>query len=295
MSSSSLAGWMSMQQHRHATGLRGVLFWLRQLLLLAMFEWRRVFGNKKAWLVLLALVLVWGTLFWQVLLPLSVKLQDPTLRLMAYQGLAQLGLANLSAWRLPEVAMFWLLCCSVWPVASMLLTASQTCRDRQQGTLRFLLLRTTRSQLFFGRFFGHWLLMGWLMLAVNILFLTMLALQYQHIPWAAASQMPQLWCNAMLMMLPFVSLMALCSVWAKSSRVALAMAICGVAVLAVAISQLRHLWPDAVELLTWLPGARLDQWLEIAAQPTVELWSVSALQTIAFLLLGWFSMHRRAI
>lgn len=269
--------------------------WLRQFLLLAMFEWRRVFGNKKAWLVLLALVLVWGTLFWQVLIPLSVKLQDPTMRLMAYQGLAQLGLANLSAWRLPEVAMFWLLCCSVWPVATMLLTASQTCRDRQQGTLRLLLLRTTRSQLFFGRFFGHWLLMGWLMLAVKLLFLTMLAVQYQQIPWAAASQMPQLWCNAMLMMLPFVSLMALCSVWAKSSRVALAIAICGVAALAIALSQLRHLWPDAVELLTWLPGARLDQWLEIAAQPTAALILVTALQTMAFLLLGWFSMQRRAI
>jgi ABC-type transport system involved in multi-copper enzyme maturation permease subunit len=76
-----------------------------------------------------------------------------------------IGLGSSQHWSIPEFDVFWQLALIIFPMLSIAMAADQTCSDRARGTLRFMVLRSSRDRVFFGRFTGVMLIQALLISA----------------------------------------------------------------------------------------------------------------------------------
>ncbi|MDD5114848.1 MAG: hypothetical protein PHC94_12595, partial [Methylobacter sp.] len=147
-----------------------------QLLLISQFELKRGFATRKGLLSLLAFGVVW---YFILLYPLRFAAD----LLVEEKGVNQhfsffdfIGFGSLQHWPIPEFGVFWHIALIIFPLLSITLAADQTCSDRERGTLRFIVLRSSRNGLFFGRFAGvmiiQALLIGATALSTLVLVLT---------------------------------------------------------------------------------------------------------------------------
>ena len=90
-------------------------------------------------------------------------------KIVASTLFGSLGLNALLEWPVAEFAIYWLVAVYSFPLFALFVTSDQTCSDKARGTLRFITLRATRSEILIGRFFGQFLII------VVLIFLTLIA------------------------------------------------------------------------------------------------------------------------
>jgi ABC-type Na+ efflux pump permease subunit len=116
-----------------------------------------------------------------------------------------IGLGSLQQWTIPEFGVFWHFALLIFPMLSITLAADQTCSDRERGTLRFLVGRSSRDSVFFGRFAG---VMAIQALLVSATALSTLALVLYRDAALFSSALPDLLVvtvNLILAVLPFTA------------------------------------------------------------------------------------------
>ena len=101
--------------------------------------------------------------------------------------------------------------------------------------------------------------------------------------------------NLLLVLLPFVALMALASALAKSARLAVSLVIVGAGLLLGLIHWVGSYLPFILVSLDYLPGAQLPQLLATAGWRTLLLAWLPLLQTAILLALGWSVLTRKAL
>lgn len=126
----------------------------KHLLIISQFELKRGFATRKGLLSLVTFAVVW---YFILLYPLRFAAE----LLVQEKGLMQdfsffnfIGFGSIQQWSIPEFGVFWQFALIIFPMLSITLAADQTCSDRERGTLRFIVLRSSRDSLFFGRFVG---------------------------------------------------------------------------------------------------------------------------------------------
>jgi ABC-type transport system involved in multi-copper enzyme maturation permease subunit len=181
------------------------------------------------------------------------------------------------------------------PLAVIVTSADQTSSDRSRGTLRFLALRTSRDTLFFGRFLGQWLIQG-LLIMLSLIATLGLAVWRQHSLSLAALEAALIMAlNLMIVLAPFTALMALCSVLARSARLAVCLAIVGGGVLIGVISWAGWYFPDLLRLLQYLPGAQIPVLLSHQGWSTFQEVALPIAQTLLLLVLGRMALQGKSI
>lgn len=265
---------------------------MHTFLKIAGFELIRLLLTRRGLLFIAAFLLTWLLMFRYAIWPASQFVRNntgnPLLEWLLQTGNAQ----SLTLWSIPELGVYWYAALFMLPLFAIFLTADQTASDRARGTLRFLQLRATRNDIYFGRFFGQLIILLMLVLTTAV---TTVAVALYRDPALLSHGINELMIvvpQLMLLLTPFVALMALLSILAKSSRLAIIYAIIIWIVLKIGLPIIMNKFP-AVYFIQWLlPGSQLSMLrsADFITQPLVYL--IPAGQSMLLLLAGWFVARR---
>jgi len=267
----------------------------RNTWLIARFEVFRLFGSPRGWFALAAFAVIWFFMLRYPIFEASSALQQAEIQMMLSRILGMVGLYKLMAWPLPELIAYWLICLLFLPLAVVVASADQTSSDRARGTLRFLTLRTSRDSIFFGRFLGQWLVQVLLIFISLAATLTMAMWRQHSLSLAALEAALIMGLNLVIVLAPFTALMALCSVLARSSRLAICLAIVGGGLIIGLISWAGWYFPAVLQLLHYVPGAQLPALLANQGWSTLQEAGLPLIQTLVLLALGRVALQGKSL
>ena len=206
-----------------------------------------------------------------------------------------IGLGSIQQWPIPEFGVFWHFALFIFPMLSIALASDQTCSDRERGTLRFIVVRSSRDSLFFGRFAGVMIIQA---LLISASALSTFALVLYRDAGLFSSALPDLFAvivNLILAVLPFTAMMAALSAKVKSARQATVWAILIWTFLAGIISGFAYYLPTLAFFKFLIPGYQLSDLAELSGWQTLQLAYVPLLQSVILLSLGRWIMARQAL
>jgi len=174
----------------------------------------------------------------------------------------------------------------------MISAADQIASDKARGTMRFLVLRTSRTRIFFGRFLGQFTIQIFIILVTLVTVLGLIAYKAPNGASIAVSEAPIVVVNLTLVLLPYVALMALVSVLASTARQATMYAIIGWIVLWLLLGYIQgRIGPFGI--LDWvLPGSQLSSLVRTGGWDTLNFAPIPLLHTVVLLALGWIAIKR---
>lgn len=268
---------------------------LLQTWLIARQELLASFASKRGFFVSSVFVMVW---IWLLFYPIRISaeaINNPVGNSAILGGLNLLGLEPLKDWLLAEFAVYWAVALYLFPAFSLFMAADQMISERKRGGLRFLTLRCSRGQIFFGRFLGHMLIQaGLLVITLGITYVLLITNNSQY--WLEGLQiLPLLLLNLIVVTSPFVALMSLLSVLMNSVRMASLVALIVLMTSGLMINLLALYIPFLSILNYWIPGMQVEQMAQLTpSMALLSLW-VPILQSISFLALGYGLFKRQAI
>lgn len=256
------------------------------------FEWTRLFFTKRGWLAIAAFVLLWFTVLRYIITPASRLMGGSEMGGILGLLLERFGLERLSNWPSTEVALYWLVALYLLPFFTLVVAADQIASDKARGTLRFLLLRCSRTQLFIGRFLGHCLIQLLLVLATLASVLLLIANYSPELLSASIEISPVLVVNLFLVLMPYVALMALVSVLARSARQATLLAVVGWIAFSLVTAFVQSRF-GPFPLLDWLlPGSQISTLVRLSDWDTLQLAPIPLIHTLVLLLVGLVFFRR---
>lgn len=266
-----------------------------RLLIISQFELKRGFATRKGLLSLVTFAVVW---YFILLYPLRIAAE----LLMQEKGLMQdfsffnfIGFGSIQQWSIPEFGVFWQFALIIFPMLSITLAADQTCSDRERGTLRFIVLRSSRDSLFFGRFIGVMVIQAFLICATALSTLALVLYRDVTLFSSALPDLLAITINLILAVLPFTAMMAALSAKVKSARQATVWAILIWTFLAGIISGLAYYLPALTFFKFMVPGYQLSDLAQLSGWQTLQLAYIPLLQSLILLALGRWIMARQAL
>ena len=265
------------------------------LLLIGQFELKRSFATRSGLLSIVTFAVVWCAI---LLYPIrfSAELLVQGNGLMQGFGLFDvIGFGSIQQWPIPEFGLFWHFALLIFPLLSITLAADQTCSDRERGTLRFIVVRSSRDRVFFGRFAGVMVVQA---LLIGAAALSTLALVLYRDAALLSSALPDLLAvtaNLILAVLPFTAMMAALSAKVKSARQATVWAILIWIFLAGIIGGFAYYLPALSFLKLLVPGYQLSDLAQLAGWQALQLAYAPLLQSLILLSLGRWIMARQAL
>jgi len=259
---------------------------------IALNEWARLFLSKRGWLAIIAFVLIWIVFLNYVIAPAANYMNSPDLGLILRAFFERFGGNTLANWASTEIALYWIFSLYLLPFFTMITAADQIASDKARGTMRFFVLRASRSQIFFGRFIGQYLIQLVMVLMTVSTVLGLIAYKAPDNLPVALSEVPVVVVNLALVLLPYVALMALVSVLAKSARQATIFAIIGWIILWFLLGYIQSKF-GPFPILDWvLPGSQLSSLVRLGSWDTLSLAPIPLLHTVVLLGLGWIAIRR---
>ena len=264
-----------------------------KILVLAIDEVLRLLSTRRGLLSLAGFALLWTAVLYYGVMPAARLFTGATDSGLADMILPEMGLVGWQQWPTPELAVYWVISLYLLPFLAILTAADQTASDRSRGTLRFLVLRCARLEIFLGRYLGQMLI---LLLVVLITLGTVLLIvtvnSTQQLPAAILSS-PIIVVNLMLVLAPYIALMALVSILARSARQATLFAMIIWLAVSLLVSYLKAVLPD-LPLLDWaLPGSQVNQLLPLHDWKTLAFAPIPIVHTLLLLGAGVFVMRQR--
>ncbi len=268
---------------------------LKNLLIIAKFELVRLFLTPRGLVSLATFAIIWFFLLrYPINLAADIVLSaDFSQTISAKFG--EVGLANLLKWKVPEMAVYWVVSLYVFPLFAILISADQTCSDRSRGTLRFLSLRTSRDSIFLGRFVGQMLILGFLIITTLAGAILLAVWKNPYVFTEALQASVLIGVNLFIVLLPFTALMALISATVRSARLSTMLAIISWGLLSGFSAWLAMKIPATEFLQGWLPGGQRIDLVKTNGWNTLSYSLLPVLQMIVFLLAGRFFMNRSSL
>jgi ABC-2 family transporter protein len=267
----------------------------KQILLISQFELKRGFATRKGMLSVVTFGVVW---YFILLYPLrfvaDLLVQGKGLQHDA-SFLDFIGFGSLQLWPIPEFGVYWQFALLIFPMLSITISADQTSSDRERGTLRFIVLRSSRDSLFFGRFAGAMALQALLIGATAISVLGLVLYRDISLFIPAMPDLAVIIVNVTLAVLPFTAMMAALSAKVKSARQATLWAILIWTFLAGIISGLAY-YLQVLDVFKYLiPGYQLSDLAQLSEWQTLQLAYIPLSQSLVLLALGRWIMTRQTI
>jgi ABC-type transport system involved in multi-copper enzyme maturation permease subunit len=267
----------------------------RQFSLIANQELVASFASKRGLFVTGIFILIWSFLLFYPIRLSAQAMHNPEISSLMVSLLSLVGLEPLKTWLVAEFAVYWVVALFLFPAFSLLIAADQMISERNRGGLRFLTLRCSRGQIFFGRFVAHLLIQA-ILLIMTLVITYFLLLTHNRENWLSGLQLlPLMFLNIMIAVLPFVALMSLLSILMNSVRMASLMAIVILALGSVMINYLAGYIPFLSILNTWVPGTQIVHMAQSTPHTALmSLW-IPLLQTLGFLMMGYWVFRKQEI
>lgn len=264
-----------------------------KLIVIAMDEVLRLFSTRRGLLSLTGFCLIWLFVLIYGVMPAARFFSGASESGLAELLLPEFGLSGWQHWPAPELSVYWMVSLYLLPFLSIMTAADQTASDRARGTLRYLVLRCSRLEIFFGRYIGQLLILLLVVLVTLISVLVVVAMNStDKLPGAVAS-IPVIVVNLMLVLAPYIALMALVSVLASTARQATMYAVIIWLAVSFLVSYLQSVLPQ-VSLLDWaLPGSQIGQLRTLTDWQTLTLAPIPIVHTVVLLLVGSVIMRKR--
>ena len=290
---------------------------MTRVALLAGAEVRRTLASRRGLVSVLAFALLWALVLVYVVRP--ARLLDASggdgsgggggAGALIAALAERFGLEALLAWPSAQLAAGWVAALYLLPVVVLSAAVDQVASDRARGTLRYLVLRASRTEILLGRWLGQAVVQLALVAAALGSTLALVALdapeRLADSLGAAAPAGLALW----LSLLPWVALASLVSVLAPSARRATLLALAAWLVLSWVASAGTGLlgadggadggegWRGVVgtALEHLVPGAAVDALLDapVAGTPLAAL--PALVQAALFVALALLAFRRRAL
>jgi ABC-2 family transporter protein len=270
-------------------------FFLYQLFLISQFEVKRGFATTKGLLSVVTLAVVWCfILIYPLRFAANLLVQEEDLK-QHFSFFEFIGFGSLQQWPVPEFGVFWQLGLLIFPMLSITLAADQTCSDRERGTLRFIVLRSSRDSVFFGRFIGVMTIQSLLIFFTSLSVLVLALYRAPILFPSAFNNLLVVTVNLILAILPFTAMMAALSVKVKSARQATIWAILIWTFLAGIISGFSYYLPALAFFKCLIPGYQLSDLSQLSEWQTLQLSYIPLLQALVLLAIGRWIMSRQAL
>lgn len=258
---------------------------------LTTFELARLFASKRGLVVLLAFALVWFLIFYFVISTASNFISSEVFKSAAEYLFGKLNLLNLLSWDLPELSMYWLISVYLLPIFVFLFTCDQTCSDRERGTLRYLLLRCSRTELLFGRFLGQVFIVSILIFTTLCASLLLALFNAQPISFHTFILSGQIFIKLVVISLPFIASMSLINVFVSSAKMSLIAYLLIYIAVGIVINILAHYMGDFSWLFYVMPGGQIDQLIGFDFTWVNDV-AIPLMQTLLYLLIAQFMFKK---
>lgn len=192
---------------------------------IAGFELVRMFLTKRGLIAMAAFALVWLLILRYPIGQAVSIISAPNFEQMARDISGSIGLSKLLDWPEAEFAMYWLVALYSFPLFAIFISSDQTVGDRERGTLRFFSLRSTRFEILFGRFLGQLGVLACLLAITLVATLGVLGYREPSLLMGGLSRAVSIFIIMVVVLSPFVALMSLINTFARSSRLAIVLAI----------------------------------------------------------------------
>jgi ABC-type transport system involved in multi-copper enzyme maturation permease subunit len=264
-----------------------------RVLVIAQDEILRLASTRRGLISLVGFALVWIAVLRFAILPAAAFFVGANEAGLTELLLPRLGLQAWRQWPAPELAVYWVVSLYVLPFMALLTSADQTASDRSRGTLRFLVLRCSRLEIFFGRFLGQCFILTLVILLTLTSVLIVIAVGSPDALAASLSRIPVIVVNLVLLVLPYIALMAWVSVMARSARQATTYAVIVWITVLLLVGFLKARF-GPLALLDWvLPGSQVSQLVRMSDWQTLSYAAVPVVHTVVLLMIGGFLMSRR--
>jgi ABC-type transport system involved in multi-copper enzyme maturation permease subunit len=253
------------------------------------------FASKRGLFVISVFILTWT---WLLFYPISFAaeaMKGSQGGSFVFSALSAMGLESLNNWLMAEFAVYWIVALYVFPTFSLLMASDQMISERQRGGLRFLTLRCSRANIFFGRFLGHMLIQLLLLLATLAITYALLLINNSQYWLEGLKILPLLMLNIILVTSPFVALMSLLSIVMNSVRMSILVATIILVLAGVIINYAASYLPFLSLLNYWIPGAQVSQMAQLSPTAALSVLWNPAMQTLGLLAVGYGLFKRQAI
>jgi len=252
---------------------------------IAGFELVRVFLTKRGLASLVAFSLVWLLILRYPIGEAVELLNSPNFESAARDISGAIGLQALIDWPEPELAMYWLVALYTFPLFSLFICSDQTVGDRERGTLRFLLLRATRTEIILGRFAGQLIISGCLLTITIFATLVVLGMRDANLLIGGMLRAASIFTALLIVLCPFIAIMSFINTFARSSRLALVFAVLFFTAGNFVVEILAWSVPVLESLKYIFPGVQISQ-LAMQSLSLPNTLGIPLLQTLVFLLLA---------
>ncbi|MDO6837530.1 ABC transporter permease subunit [Pseudoalteromonas carrageenovora] len=192
---------------------------------IAGFELVRMFLTKRGLIAMAAFALVWLLILRYPIGQAVSIISAPNFEQMVRDISGTIGLSKLLDWPESEFAMYWLVALYSFPLFAIFISSDQTVGDRERGTLRFISLRATRFEILFGRFLGQLAVLACLLAITLVATLGVLGFRDPSLLMGGFTRALSIFIVMVVVLSPFVALMCLINTFARSSRLAIVLAI----------------------------------------------------------------------
>ena len=268
---------------------------LRNTLLLAQFEVKKMLFNPRGLIALAAFALVWLLILLYPISSASSFLINPDFSGIIEGIFGPDAVSELFKWPVAELAVYWIAALYIFPLFSIFVSADQFATDKSRGTFRFLTLRAGRDSLFFGRFIGHMALQSILLCLTVIATILLAANRDMSLLLPALISGLIVTLNLIIVLLPYTALMAILSLYASSARQATIYAILVWAAMSISIAIINNYLPIISELKWILPGSQISLMINTQGLQTFMYAPVALVQAGILLFLGKVYINRSAL
>ncbi|RJY10576.1 ABC transporter [Parashewanella spongiae] len=264
-------------------------------LLIANFELRKLFFQRRGIIALACFTLVWALiLFYPVKSAAELILVDGFKEFTS--GFAHSNNAEkILNWPVAEMSVYWVIALLAFPIFSLILTADQFASDKQRGTLRFLLLRSQRDSIYFGRFLAQIYIQATLII-ISVVATIILATYREFDLLLPALSIGTLVSVALIInLLPYTALLGVFSLYAKGARQATILAILLMTIVSIVFSIINYYLPQTGFINLIKPGEQIFDMINTQGVGVLSYSLIPLLQTVAILTFGRFYIQRKAL
>ncbi|QYJ73774.1 ABC transporter permease subunit [Shewanella sp. FJAT-52076] len=263
--------------------------------LIARQEVIKGFFNLRGLIALVAYCLVWGLILYYPIRSAAKYIADPHMRQTLSEMLGVVSPKYLLSWDVPELSLFWVISLYWFPLFAILSSADQFASDKSRKTFRFLVQRTGREALFFGRVVGQLLLQSAYIITAGLATLVLTLFREPDLAGAAIGDGIVVLLNLLIVIMPYIALMALLSLYANSARQATLFAVLVWCVLAI-VSALAAYYVPSLPSLDWLlPGSQIEMIVDNTPMGALLHAPLPLVQTAVLLFIGLVYMKRSAL
>jgi ABC-type transport system involved in multi-copper enzyme maturation permease subunit len=174
-----------------------------------------------------------------------------------------LGITALLSWQVSEFVIYWLIAVYFFPIFSLIVCSDQTCSDRSRGTLRFISLRSTRTEILLGRFLGQFLIVLSLIMFTVIATILFSVLRDSHLLLPSFSRGLRLFFELIIIISPYIAFMSLLNSYFKSSKTTIIFCLLFFTLGSLFVSLIGFVFGSELGLRYFSPGVQIDSMISL--------------------------------